>query len=79
MTMDNFGKHYTLNSEAPLYVGGKDLAQGEAVAGSHDGDLGGASVALWPKACQEGWCPGHWTVGVSQATGGLSFPAWSPG
>lgn len=26
MTMDNFGKHYTLNSEAPLYVGGKDLA-----------------------------------------------------
>lgn len=27
MTMDNFGKHYTLNSEAPLYVGGKDLAR----------------------------------------------------
>lgn len=26
MTMDNFGKHYTLNSEAPLYVGGEDLA-----------------------------------------------------
>lgn len=25
MTMDNFGKHYTLNSEAPLYVGGEDL------------------------------------------------------
>lgn len=24
MTMDNFGKHYTLNSEAPLYVGGED-------------------------------------------------------
>lgn len=23
MTMDNFGKHYTLNSEAPLYVGGE--------------------------------------------------------
>lgn len=34
MTMDNFGKHYTLNSEAPLYVGGKDLAQIKAVAGS---------------------------------------------
>lgn len=26
MTMDNFGKHYTLNSDAPLYVGGEDLA-----------------------------------------------------
>lgn len=26
MTMDNFGKHYTLNSEAPLYVGGEHLA-----------------------------------------------------
>lgn len=25
MTMDNFGKHYTLNSEAPLYVGGEDV------------------------------------------------------
>lgn len=23
MTMDNSGKHYTLNSEAPLYVGGR--------------------------------------------------------
>lgn len=27
MTMDNFGKHYTLNSEAPLYVGGEDLTE----------------------------------------------------
>lgn len=25
MTMDSFGKHHTLNSEAPLYVGGEDL------------------------------------------------------
>lgn len=23
MTMDSFGKHYTLTSEAPLYVGGE--------------------------------------------------------
>lgn len=34
MTMDNFGKHYTLNSEAPLYVGGEDRAQVDAAAGS---------------------------------------------
>lgn len=28
MTMDNSGKHYTLNSEAPLYVGGRTEARG---------------------------------------------------
>lgn len=28
MTMDNSGKHYTLNSEAPLYVGGRRGAGG---------------------------------------------------
>lgn len=27
MTMDNSGKHYTLNSEAPLYVGGRTRGQ----------------------------------------------------
>lgn len=25
LTMDNSGKHYTLNSETPLYVGGEPL------------------------------------------------------
>lgn len=60
MTMDNFGKHYTLNSEAPLYVGGEDLAWVElqlALPGPlHQvvaTDIpGGASVALWPEPCQ---------------------------
>ena len=33
MTMDNSGKHYTLNSEAPLYVGGRAGA-GEVVGGT---------------------------------------------
>ncbi|KAF5911264.1 hypothetical protein HPG69_019632 [Diceros bicornis minor] len=73
MTMDNFGKHYTLNSEAPLYVGGEDLArvelqlalprplQQEAVTALP----GGASVALWPEAFQESWCLGHWTMADS--------------
>lgn len=60
MTMDNFGKHYTLNSEAPLYVGGEDLAWVElqlALPGPlHQvvaTDIpGGASVALWPEPCE---------------------------
>lgn len=47
MTMDNFGKHYTLNSEAPLYVGGKDLAQGEAEAHLSDGN----SHSRWGLCC----------------------------
>uniref|UniRef100_A0A8C4LRD3 Slit homolog 1 protein n=1 Tax=Equus asinus asinus TaxID=83772 RepID=A0A8C4LRD3_EQUAS len=35
MTMDNLGKHYTLNSEAPLYVGGMPV------------DVNSASFRLW--------------------------------
>ncbi|XP_010211760.1 PREDICTED: slit homolog 1 protein [Tinamus guttatus] len=35
MTMDNFGKHYTLNSEAPLYVGGMPV------------DVNSAAFRLW--------------------------------
>lgn len=35
MTMDNFGKHYTLNSEAPLYVGGEDLSDRKSLSPSH--------------------------------------------
>lgn len=65
MTMDNFGKHYTLNSEAPLYVGGEDLPCPQPL---HQVMViaipGGASVALWPETCQESWCSGHWSVCV---------------
>lgn len=45
MTMDNFGKHYTLNSEAPLYVGGEDCpAPGLSIGvGNIAGGRGGAS------------------------------------
>ncbi|XP_070637377.1 slit homolog 1 protein [Bos indicus] len=35
MTMDNFGKHYTLNSDAPLYVGGMPV------------DVNSAAFRLW--------------------------------
>uniref|UniRef100_A0A5F8H8T2 Slit homolog 1 protein n=1 Tax=Monodelphis domestica TaxID=13616 RepID=A0A5F8H8T2_MONDO len=35
MTMDNFGKHYTLNREAPLYVGGMPV------------DVNSAAFRLW--------------------------------
>lgn len=35
MTMDNFGKHYTLNSEAPLYVGGEDLSDRKSLSPNH--------------------------------------------
>uniref|UniRef100_A0A6I8RF58 Slit homolog 1 protein n=1 Tax=Xenopus tropicalis TaxID=8364 RepID=A0A6I8RF58_XENTR len=35
MTMDKFGKHYTLNSEAPLYVGGMPV------------DVNSAAFRLW--------------------------------
>ncbi|CAI9562248.1 unnamed protein product [Staurois parvus] len=35
MTMDNFGKHYTLNSETPLYVGGMPV------------DVNSAAFRLW--------------------------------
>lgn len=58
MTMDNFGKHYTLNSEAPLYVGGEDLpCPGLLHRVMVRACLGGASVAL-PLEC---WCLGLWT------------------
>jgi hypothetical protein len=67
MTMDNFGKHYTLNSEAPLYVGGEDLAWWKLLLSllRHfhwamvTVSQGGASFALWPEAGQDSWCPGH--------------------
>ncbi|KAK2109359.1 Slit 1 protein [Saguinus oedipus] len=35
LTMDNFGKHYTLNNEAPLYVGGIPV------------DVNSAAFCLW--------------------------------
>lgn len=78
MTMDNFGKHYTLNSEAPLYVGGKawpgwrlQLALPRPPYPMMLAAIpGGASVVLWPEAGQMGWCPRHWTVGnVSRGWG----------
>ena len=64
MTMDNFGKHYTLNSDTPLYVGGEDLQawlelQPALPRPPHCVMVipGGASLALWPEACQDQDCP----------------------
>lgn len=57
MTMDNFGKHYTLNSEAPLYVGGEDLPyiplQTSPLSCGHSYPQAGTS--LWLETDQESW------------------------
>lgn len=66
MTMDNFGKHYTLNSDAPLYVGGEDL---QAWVGLQLA-LPGLSIVWWlfqvgPLLPRSGLsCGGHSKVAV---------------
>lgn len=91
MTMDNFGKHYTLNSEAPLYVGGEELALGRLQLSFSrilhwammTASPGGASFALWPERARrpdpgtacEGKCR---EVGVVPANGQVAGGLPSP-
>lgn len=58
MTMDNSGKHYTLNSEAPLYVGGRTAAWGEAEgAWEAFGHADGPALPRDARGCQLGRLP----------------------
>ena len=57
MTMDNFGKHYTLNSDAPLYVGGEDLQAWLELQPAFPGPpLSPSPVQLWPGWARELAC-----------------------